>query len=194
VLARDDKDVMCTTQSDSAPRPPVRRSKRHARTGLRILGVTCRLGASGIPFREFDWTLSERARAGDRRVWISDLSVFRARLSNLEHRARTRGQLAENPRAVLGSLEGHAVLRLRESLAQLNAVRVLMLGKVWFPSQLGGLNRYYRSLLEQLPEARGVVVGRRGRGPASDCRVGPFGLYACTPSLGDRAGGAGKDV
>jgi glycosyltransferase involved in cell wall biosynthesis len=39
------------------------------------------------------------------------------------------------------------------------AVRVLMLGKGWFPAQLGGLNRYYRGLLEQLPEARGVVVG-----------------------------------
>jgi glycosyltransferase involved in cell wall biosynthesis len=39
------------------------------------------------------------------------------------------------------------------------AVRVLMLGKGWFPSQLGGLDRYYRDLLERLPEARGVVVG-----------------------------------
>ncbi len=29
--------------------------------------------------------------------------------------------------------------------------------------QLGGLNRYYRELFEQLPEARGVVVG-----PAQD--------------------------
>jgi glycosyltransferase involved in cell wall biosynthesis len=38
-----------------------------------------------------------------------------------------------------------------------------MLGKGWFPSQLGGLDRYYRELLEQLPEARGVVVG-----PADD--------------------------
>jgi glycosyltransferase involved in cell wall biosynthesis len=38
-----------------------------------------------------------------------------------------------------------------------------MLGKGWFPSQLGGLDRYYQELLRQLPEARGVVVG-----PASD--------------------------
>jgi glycosyltransferase involved in cell wall biosynthesis len=38
-----------------------------------------------------------------------------------------------------------------------------MLGKGWFPSQLGGLDRYYRDLLERLPEARGVVVG-----PAED--------------------------
>jgi glycosyltransferase involved in cell wall biosynthesis len=44
-----------------------------------------------------------------------------------------------------------------------------MLGMGWFPTTLGGLNRYYRSLLEQLPEARGVVVG-----PAEDApeRVG----------------------
>jgi hypothetical protein len=38
-----------------------------------------------------------------------------------------------------------------------------MLGKGWFPSELGGLDRYYRELLEQLPEASGVVVG-----PAKD--------------------------
>jgi glycosyltransferase involved in cell wall biosynthesis len=42
-------------------------------------------------------------------------------------------------------------------------VRVLMLGKGWFPSQLGGLDRYYRELLEHLPDAHGVVVG-----PADD--------------------------
>jgi glycosyltransferase involved in cell wall biosynthesis len=41
--------------------------------------------------------------------------------------------------------------------------RVLMLGMGWFPTTLGGLNRYYRSLFEQLPEASGVVVG-----PAQD--------------------------
>ncbi len=34
-----------------------------------------------------------------------------------------------------------------------------MLGKGWFPDQLGGLNRYYRELLLALPEAHGVVVG-----------------------------------
>lgn len=38
-----------------------------------------------------------------------------------------------------------------------------MLGMGWFPSTLGGLNRYYRSLFEQLPRARGVVIG-----PAED--------------------------
>jgi glycosyltransferase involved in cell wall biosynthesis len=36
---------------------------------------------------------------------------------------------------------------------------VLMLGKGWFPEQLGGLDRYYRDLLEHLPEARGLIVG-----------------------------------
>jgi glycosyltransferase involved in cell wall biosynthesis len=45
-------------------------------------------------------------------------------------------------------------------------MRILMLGKGWFPSQLGGLDRYYRELLEELPEARGVVVGpAAGAGP-----------------------------
>ena len=37
--------------------------------------------------------------------------------------------------------------------------RVLMLGMGWFPSTVGGLDRYYRSLFEQLPEASGVVIG-----------------------------------
>ncbi len=38
-----------------------------------------------------------------------------------------------------------------------------MLGKGWFPATVGGLDRYYRSLFEHLPEATGVVVG-----PADD--------------------------
>jgi glycosyltransferase involved in cell wall biosynthesis len=45
--------------------------------------------------------------------------------------------------------------------------RVLMLGMGWFPTTLGGLNRYYRSLFEQLPEADGVVVGPAEDAPAS---------------------------
>ena len=36
---------------------------------------------------------------------------------------------------------------------------VLMLGKGWFPEQLGGLDRYYRDLLEYMPEARGLIIG-----------------------------------
>jgi glycosyltransferase involved in cell wall biosynthesis len=43
--------------------------------------------------------------------------------------------------------------------------RPLMLGLGWFPSSLGGLDRYYRSLLEQLPEARGVVLGAADGAP-----------------------------
>jgi glycosyltransferase involved in cell wall biosynthesis len=35
-----------------------------------------------------------------------------------------------------------------------------MLGKGWFPDQLGGLDRYYRDLLEHMPEARGIVIGK----------------------------------
>ena len=42
-----------------------------------------------------------------------------------------------------------------------------MLGKGWFPSELGGLDRYFRQLLEQLPEARSIVVG-----PAEDTSPG----------------------
>jgi glycosyltransferase involved in cell wall biosynthesis len=34
-----------------------------------------------------------------------------------------------------------------------------MLGKGWFPEQLGGLDRYHRDLLEHLPEASGIVIG-----------------------------------
>jgi glycosyltransferase involved in cell wall biosynthesis len=34
-----------------------------------------------------------------------------------------------------------------------------MLGMGWFPDTLGGLDRYYRALFEQLPEASGVVIG-----------------------------------
>lgn len=46
--------------------------------------------------------------------------------------------------------------------------RVLMLGLGWFPAKVGGLDRYYRELLEHLPEARGVVVGPA---PDADPRV-----------------------
>jgi glycosyltransferase involved in cell wall biosynthesis len=42
-----------------------------------------------------------------------------------------------------------------------------MLGMGWFPSSLGGLNRYYRSLFEQLSEARGIVVGPAADAPGS---------------------------
>jgi glycosyltransferase involved in cell wall biosynthesis len=37
-----------------------------------------------------------------------------------------------------------------------------MIGKGWFPEQTGGLDRYFRDLFEQLPEARAVVVGGQG--------------------------------
>ncbi len=45
--------------------------------------------------------------------------------------------------------------------------RVLMLGMGWFPGTLDGLDRYYRSLFEQLPEARGVVIGPAEDAPAA---------------------------
>jgi glycosyltransferase involved in cell wall biosynthesis len=42
-----------------------------------------------------------------------------------------------------------------------------MLGKGWFPAELGGLDRYYRSLLEHLEDARGVVIGPAPDAPTS---------------------------
>jgi glycosyltransferase involved in cell wall biosynthesis len=41
-----------------------------------------------------------------------------------------------------------------------------MLGLGWFPEKLGGLDRYYRDLLEHLPEASGIVIGASPNVPA----------------------------
>ena len=59
--------------------------------------------------------------------------------------------------------------------------RVLMLGKGWFPSELGGLDRYYRELLEHLPEATGIVVG-----PAGDPGPGVTAISEHTAPLARR--------
>lgn len=53
--------------------------------------------------------------------------------------------------------------------------RPLMLGLGWFPDSLGGLDRYYRALLEALPGARGVVIGPAGDAPASVTAVAGAG-------------------
>ena len=45
-------------------------------------------------------------------------------------------------------------------------LRPLMLGKGWFPDQLGGLDRYYRDLFEHMPEASGMVIGSDSAAPA----------------------------
>jgi glycosyltransferase involved in cell wall biosynthesis len=50
--------------------------------------------------------------------------------------------------------------------------RVLMLGMGWFPTSLGGLNRYYRSLFEALGQAEGVIVGPAENAPATVAVVG----------------------
>jgi glycosyltransferase involved in cell wall biosynthesis len=42
-----------------------------------------------------------------------------------------------------------------------------MLGMGWFPDTVGGLDRYYRSLFEQLPEATGVLIGPGEDAPGS---------------------------
>jgi glycosyltransferase involved in cell wall biosynthesis len=57
----------------------------------------------------------------------------------------------------------------RRASGSAGAIRVLMLGHGWFPDELGGLDRYYRELLQQLPEARGLVIGPGSDAPA---RVG----------------------
>src|ERR1700752_1051404 len=49
--------------------------------------------------------------------------------------------------------------------------RTLMLGLGWFPETLGGLDRYYRDLLEHLPEASGAVIGAPPDAPARVCAV-----------------------
>ncbi len=43
---------------------------------------------------------------------------------------------------------------------------VAMLGLGWFPDTVGGLERYFRSLFEALPEASGVVIGPAAGAPA----------------------------
>jgi glycosyltransferase involved in cell wall biosynthesis len=53
--------------------------------------------------------------------------------------------------------------------------RTLMLGKGWFPDQLGGLDRYYRDLLEHLPEASGVVIGASAGAPTRVTAISEHG-------------------
>ena len=53
--------------------------------------------------------------------------------------------------------------------------RPLMLGMGWFPSTLGGLDRYYRALFEHLPGARAVVIGPAEGAPAGVCAVSSAG-------------------
>jgi glycosyltransferase involved in cell wall biosynthesis len=55
----------------------------------------------------------------------------------------------------------------RPSGAAARDPRVLMLGMGWFPTSVGGLNRYYRALFEALGQAHGVVVGPAEDAPAS---------------------------
>jgi glycosyltransferase involved in cell wall biosynthesis len=55
----------------------------------------------------------------------------------------------------------------RQPVAEIDpGPRTLMLGLGWFPEKLGGLDRYYRDLLEHLPEASGVVIGASPNVPA----------------------------
>jgi glycosyltransferase involved in cell wall biosynthesis len=62
--------------------------------------------------------------------------------------------------------------RIDARLTTSEPAQVLMMGKGWFPATLGGLDRYYRELLEQLPEASGLVIGPAADAPASVTVVG----------------------
>jgi glycosyltransferase involved in cell wall biosynthesis len=73
-------------------------------------------------------------------------------------------------------------------------LRVLMIGKGWFPEQTGGLDRYFRELVEHLPEARAVVVGRSGLAGSARVRAVaahdlplPLRLWTLTRAIGEEA-------
>ncbi len=76
--------------------------------------------------------------------------------------------------------------------------RVAMLGLGWFPGTLGGLDRYYRALFEQLPEASGVVLGPAADAPRSIEVVDGPGLPLPRRLLGSwlaaRRAGRGAEV
>ena len=59
-----------------------------------------------IAGRELNWELSDQARMGDHRWWISDLREFQRRLSRLEARVRRRGDAARELRAERGAVDG----------------------------------------------------------------------------------------
>jgi glycosyltransferase involved in cell wall biosynthesis len=85
-------------------------------------------------------------------------------------RARPLTPPTERPRvlpaAEPATRDGRQDHRGETAAAPVQSARVLMLGHGWFPDKLGGLDRYYRDLLEHLPEARGVVIGGDASTPA----------------------------
>lgn len=50
-----------------------------------------------------------------------------------------------------------------------------MLGKGWFPAEIGGLDRYFRELFEHLPGARAVLVGPAPESPPNLIAVATHG-------------------
>ena len=84
---------------------------------------------------------------------------------------------------------------MTESTSKSSApARVLMIGKGWFPEQTGGLDRYFRELVEHLPEARAVVVGGqdyatndRVRAVSAHDRPLPLRLWALTRAIREEA-------
>jgi glycosyltransferase involved in cell wall biosynthesis len=59
-----------------------------------------------------------------------------------------------------------------------------MLGRGWFPDTVGGLDRYYRSLFEALPEASGVVIGPAVAPPSQISVVADAGAAGVTRIAG----------
>jgi glycosyltransferase involved in cell wall biosynthesis len=69
--------------------------------------------------------------------------------------------------------------------------RPLMLGLGWFPDSLGGLERYFRELFEQLPGARAVVIGSAADAPATVRSAGEASTGLARRLLGFRRAAAG---
>ena len=106
-------------------------------------------------------------------------AAFEARLRTLleaalaAHRERQLGATARSAAAPLALRAPAPAARSTNGSANGTAEvasaipRTLMLGKGWFPNELGGLDRYYRDLFERLPGAHGVVVGAGSAVPTS---------------------------
>ena len=91
-------------------------------------------------------------------------TAFERSLSDVLHAGLEHGPQQTRVRSRRRSATPPAALEATAPRA--SAPRPLMLGKGWFPEQLGGLDRYYRDLLEHMPEASGVVLGSDAPTPA----------------------------
>ena len=65
-----------------------------------------------IAGRELDWSLSDDARIGDHRWWVSDLSELQRDYPGFEITLRHRGRAARDPRRQRRALGGGALMKL----------------------------------------------------------------------------------